>query len=68
MEVVRRRGVRADHLFVSDHSAAAVRVIGPGHDLTTASAADAGLDVAARAWAVLRIRDEAGAWQVVPVG
>ncbi|NIZ89870.1 beta-galactosidase [Kineococcus rubinsiae] len=68
VEVVRRRGARADYLFVLNHSAAAVRVTGPGHDLTTGSEADAGLDVAARGWAVLRIRDGAAPWRVAPAG
>ncbi|WP_432488621.1 beta-galactosidase [Kineococcus sp. SYSU DK018] len=60
VEVVRRRGARADHLFVLNHSGVPVRVTGPGTNLLTSSPADAGLRVEPRGWAVLRTTERDG--------
>ncbi|WP_432572724.1 beta-galactosidase [Kineococcus sp. SYSU DK005] len=60
VEAVRRRGAGVDHLFVLNHSRAAVRVQGPGVDLLTGAAAADGLVVPARGCAVLRTTERDG--------
>ncbi len=56
LEVVRRRGARADYLFCLHHGNRALRVSGPGHDLLTEQPTDGGIVLEPGEVAVVRTR------------
>lgn len=65
VEVIRRRALRGDYLFVLNHSASGVRVAGDGDDLVGARSARGGVEVGAGGYLVLR--EQPGArWSIAP--
>jgi beta-galactosidase len=65
LEAIRRRGAAGTYLFLLHHGDRPVRITGPGHDLVTDAATDAGIVVAPGGYAVIRETPDAK-WSVTP--